>query len=230
MDDNKEQVQDIHASKENKQRERQRGSISVRRALMTTALAAAAAISGYAIGAQQSSADQTPNTPAATETLNPEAYSQLLEQYPGAQVHVGGKMELKLTLGNRNELLPKIRTSAVVENDPNHNIFLDSVSYPFLNGSEFKFNPTGTNLEIENYITVKGDNADQTSAYAPKQDWIVLTFTGNDGNSALGYVSLSDQTSEYWNVVDGGTLTSLDLFQGSSEINNFNETTITSNQ
>ncbi|OGH11378.1 MAG: hypothetical protein A3B38_00940 [Candidatus Levybacteria bacterium RIFCSPLOWO2_01_FULL_36_13] len=230
MDDNKEQPQVIQTSKESSKRERQRGSISVRRALMTSVLAAAAALSGYAIGAQQSSADQAPNTPAATETLNPEIYSKLLEQHPDAKVHKGGNLSIFFRQ-SRNEIFPHIRTDSIVGNDEqNFNVFTDALSYPRVNGVPFQFNPEGTSLQIENYITVSDDNADQTSAYAPNQNWLVLTFSDNNNNDVLGYISMSNQTSEYINIQDYGDTTSLDLFTGSNELNNFNKTTVVSNR
>lgn len=230
MPDDREPVEGSYQDRENKRNEHAavQGRLkTVRRALMATGgglLALVLAKGALSGPLQPGIPEQSPNRPAAAETLNPEVYSRLLEQHPDAQVHLGGKLTLRLNQ-SRNEIFPHIRTSTVVENRTEPNILAGALQYPRINDVEFNFNPEGTDLEIENYATVPGDNTEESSPIAPKQDWLVLTFSGNDGNSVFGYINISRNTSSYFTFENRGDITSLGSLSDTGELSKINKTT-----
>ncbi len=209
-------------------REKQRGSIVGPRRALTTALLVAASALGISqvLPNDNNSTETTPNHPSASEVLKErqDAFEKILEDHPEAQVNSGGELELKF-ITDGNFLYPRIRYSTELYNGENTNQILGIRDFKQINGNQFETS-TSTYV-IENYITVKGTDADNRTNPLPDGSWIALIFTGADGKNTIGYLSQSRQTSEYWDIKESGSQTSLDLFTP-SQYSDINKTTLIS--
>lgn len=235
MPDNREPIEGSYQDRENRRNEHKstQGRIrSVRRALMATGLVVAglftAATTIQNIQAQNQDETGSPY-PAATEIVNTQrAFEELLKRYPDAKVHVGGRALLNFVPGERT-IYPAVRLSPNLDtNSSSTNRITDIGNFRAINGIPVNFNER-VSLQIRDFAIVEGANPDNRNNPMDKGKWLAVSLTSPDGNTVWGFISRSNQTAEFVTIDEGGNPTSLDLFTGSDEMNNFNKTTVSTN-
>lgn len=225
--------QDYRDQQKSERASMNRRILGVRRALMGTGLFLAGLVAvGGTVGALQNKSGENGSTPrpTATETLNTAThFTELLNRYPDAKAHVGGKMILTFIPGERS-VLPNIRNSPHMQDiESNYNVITNIRDYVKINGQEVNFNER-TSLEIDNFILAEGTDADNRLNPAAKGNWLAVLLTAADGNTTWGFISKSNQTAPYWDLEKGGNPTSLGLLTGSEQLSKLNQTTVVSSK
>lgn len=196
-------------------------ALGLRRALMATGLGVATL---FGFGAASNVLKTENRTHEEINVGN--QMTKILEQYPDAQVHVGGDLIIHFKQSG-NELFPRVRTDKMVINKPDPNILTGVTSSFYINNAEWNFNPQGTDVEIKNYITVPGDSATSNNPNA-KEDWLLVTFAQNNQNTSMGAINLGAQTSEFITKNDSGDEKLLEQFTNSNDLLTFNNTSVIS--
>lgn len=195
--------------------QRQGKLITVRRALMAAGVGLLAIViaKGGIGNTNGESSTESPN-PISTpsESFNPERTKEnILRDNPNAKIRLDSKLDLTFTKGPGRDIFPHIRTDADVvsshTDETSNTIILSDIKG--LNGVAVKLQP-GIKLEISDFTSVDGYDADYHEAYGG--EWSVVELTKNDGSIILGYISLSNQTQRNWQIESANTPVSLKNF------------------
>lgn len=210
----------------------QNRSRTVRRALMaagTGLLALVVARGG--IGGSNQSTETTPKPIPTAELIDfdhSKAREQLLQDHPEAYMIDGGKLDIAFTENPNDEqsVFPKIRTSTKVirgsrlKSESDNTIPIRDIKA--IGGFQTEIKP-GLELEIENYVIAKGEDADNNIQHTQEGQWAAVVITKQDGTETIGYVSLSNQTAPNWRFEQGGQ--SVELKSHPKLPHNFNQAT-----
>ena len=191
--------------------QKQGGLITVRRVLMAAGaglLAIVIAKGGIGNNEKNSTESSSPiSTPS--EIFNPERTKEnILRDNPDAKIRLGSKLDLRFTEGPGGDVFPHIRTGADVVSSHTEEMSNAILLYDIkqINGTAVDLIP-GVKLEISDFTSVEGYDADYHSAYGG--EWSVVELTKDDGSIILGYISLSNQTQRNWQIESANTPVSL---------------------
>ena len=202
--------------------------LTPRRALMAAGAGILAVVlaKGAAVVNKPSTESSGPITQSETYEFNPDfARDKILKADPDAKVNLGGQLDITFTQGSRNEVFPRVRTSPRVIH-PRDSEFLNIVfpqDIKAINGETVDPKP-GLELEIDNYTTVTGEDADNGLTPGAEGLWAALVLTKADGSETLGYISLSNQTAPNWHIESGGHTVELKTQEKLPK--NFNKVTV----
>lgn len=217
-------------AKEQKEKAQRPRLLTPRRALMAAAGAGilAVVLARGGIGPENNQSQETSRpipTPNETFEFNKNlAKDEILKADPNAKVNLGGQLDIAFTQGPRYQVYPRIRTSPKIEHPDSwtYNVASPS-SIDAINGVAVELKP-GTQIEINNYTTVKGGDADDGLTQGAEGLWAALVLTKEDGSETLGFISLSNQTAPNWHIEPGGHTVELKTQEKLPK--NFNKVTV----